>query len=47
MSTRDREGIAEKHGRKVFGTLAWNDPEDGDFGRSPLESKALLSSVFL
>ena len=42
MSTRDREGAAEKHGRKVFDTLAWNDPEDGNFGRSPLGSKALV-----
>ena len=31
MSTHDREGVAEKHGRKVFDTLAWNDPEDGNF----------------
>ena len=39
MSTSNREGVAEKHSRKVVDTLAWNDPEDGDFGRSPLGFK--------
>ena len=34
--------MAENHGRKVFDTLAWNDLEDGDFGRSPFGSKALV-----
>jgi hypothetical protein len=32
MSASDREGVIEKHVRKVFDTLAWKDPEDGDFG---------------
>jgi hypothetical protein len=41
MSTSDREGVVEKHGRKVFDSLACNDPEDGDFGRSLLVFKAL------